>query len=128
MSSTTPGPTSPAPDRPTTLSLISPPTVLRSTTGGRSRPGGRSLYVGGSAATLLRVLLVGPFIGRAGGQKIRLLAVRLGARHLAPLIELCQAGKVAIVIDRRYRLSDVPEALRYHGGGHAKGKVVITVA
>jgi NADPH:quinone reductase-like Zn-dependent oxidoreductase len=89
--------------------------------------GGRYLYVGGSVATLLQVLLIGPLTGRAAGKKVRLLAVRLGAEHLAPLVELCQAGKIATVIDRRYRLSEVPEALRYLGEGHAKGKVVVIV-
>jgi NADPH:quinone reductase-like Zn-dependent oxidoreductase len=90
-------------------------------------PGGRYLYVGGSVATLLQVLLIGPVIGRAEGKKIRLLAVRQGAQHLAPIVELCQAGKLATIIDRRYRLSEVPEALRYLGEGHAKGKIVIIV-
>jgi NADPH:quinone reductase-like Zn-dependent oxidoreductase len=90
-------------------------------------PGGRYLYVGGSVATLLQVVVVGPLIGRADGKKIRLLAVRLGAQHLGPLVELCQAGKINTVIDRRYRLSEVPEALRYLGEGHAKGKVVVIV-
>jgi len=89
------------------------------------RPGGRYLYVGGSVATLLQVLLAGPVIGRAESKKIRLLGVRQGVQHLAPLVELVQAGKVATVIDRRYRLSQVPEALRYLGEGHAKGKVVV---
>ena len=88
-------------------------------------PGGRYLYVGGSVATLLQVLLVGPLIGRAKGKKIRLLAVRLGVQDLAPIVELCQAGKIATVIDRRYPLREVPEALRYLGEGHAKGKVVV---
>jgi NADPH:quinone reductase-like Zn-dependent oxidoreductase len=88
-------------------------------------PGGRYLYVGGSVATLLQVLLIGPVIGRAEDKKVRLLAVRQGAQHLAPLVELCQAGKIATVIDRRYRLNEVPEALRYLGEGHAKGKVVV---
>ena len=37
------------------------------------------------------------------------------------------AGKIFPVIDRRYPLSEVPEALRYFGEGHAKGKIVITV-
>ena len=46
---------------------------------------------------------------------------------LAILEELFAAGKVAPVIDRRYPLSEVPEALRYLEEGHAKGKVVITV-
>ena len=88
-------------------------------------PGGRYLYVGGSVATLLQVLLIGPVIGRAADKKIRLLAVRLGAQRLAPLVELCQAGKVATVIDRRYPLSQVPQALQYLGEGHAKGKVIV---
>jgi NADPH:quinone reductase-like Zn-dependent oxidoreductase len=95
---------------------------------GSLMPGGRYLYVGGSVATLLQVLLAGPVIGRAEGKRIRLLAVRQGAQHLAPLVELCQAGKVATVIDRRYRLNEVPEALRYLGEGHAKGKVVVILA
>jgi NADPH:quinone reductase-like Zn-dependent oxidoreductase len=90
-------------------------------------PGGRFLYVGGSVATLLQVLLIGPLLGRAAGKRIRLLAVRLGAQHLAAIVELCQAGKIATVIDRRYRLSEVPEALRYLGEGHANGKVVINI-
>jgi NADPH:quinone reductase-like Zn-dependent oxidoreductase len=41
--------------------------------------------------------------------------------------ELIEAGKVKPVIDRRYTLSEVAEALRYYGEGHARGKVVITV-
>ena len=90
-------------------------------------PGGRYLYVGGSVTTLLQALLAGPVIGRADGRKIRLLAVRLGVEHLAPMVELCQAGKIATVIDRRYPLSETPAALRYLGEGHAKGKVVIVV-
>jgi hypothetical protein len=38
-----------------------------------------------------------------------------------------QSGKVTPVIDRRYKLSEVPEAIRYLEQGHARGKVVITV-
>jgi NADPH:quinone reductase-like Zn-dependent oxidoreductase len=91
-------------------------------------PGGRYLYVGGSVATLLQVLLAGPLIGRAGRKKIRVLAVRLGVKHLGPIVELVQAGTITTVVDRRFPLSQVPEALRYLGEGHAKGKVVITVS
>jgi NADPH:quinone reductase-like Zn-dependent oxidoreductase len=90
-------------------------------------PGGRYHYVGGSAGTLLQVLLIGPLIGRTKRKKIRLLAVRLGAQHVAPLAELCQAGKITTAIDRRYPLSQVPEALQALGDGHAKGKVIVTV-
>ena len=90
-------------------------------------PGGRYLCVGGSMAALLQVLLIGPLAGLGEGKKIRVLAVRLGVQHVGPLVEFCQAAKITTIIDRRYRLSEVPEALRYLGEGHAKGKVVITV-
>ena len=46
---------------------------------------------------------------------------------VAFLTELVEAGSVAPVIDRRYPLSGVPEALRYLEKGEARGKVVITV-
>jgi NADPH:quinone reductase-like Zn-dependent oxidoreductase len=89
------------------------------------KPGGRYLYVGGSVGTLLQVLLIGPLLGWAAGKKIRLLVVRLGVQHVAPLVELCQAGRIATFIDRTFRLREAPEALRYLGEGHAKGKVVV---
>jgi len=38
-----------------------------------------------------------------------------------------QSGKLTPVIDRRYKLSETPEALRYVEKGHARGKVVLTV-
>jgi NADPH:quinone reductase-like Zn-dependent oxidoreductase len=41
--------------------------------------------------------------------------------------ELLAAGTVRSVIDRRYELSEVPDALRYLGTTHARGKVVITM-
>ena len=41
--------------------------------------------------------------------------------------ELLEAGKVKPVIDRRYPLSEVAEALRYLEEGHARGKLVITI-
>jgi NADPH:quinone reductase-like Zn-dependent oxidoreductase len=41
--------------------------------------------------------------------------------------ELLEGGEVTPVIDRRFSLSEVPDALRYLAKGHARGKVVITV-
>jgi hypothetical protein len=46
---------------------------------------------------------------------------------LGPLVAYCQAGKIATVLDRRNRLRGLPEALRYIGEGHAKGKLVATL-
>lgn len=46
---------------------------------------------------------------------------------LAFLGELMASGKIKPVIDRRYSLNEVPEAIRYLEAGHAQGKVVITI-
>ena len=56
------------------------------------------------------------------------LLAKPNKKDLTFLKELLEAGKVVPVIDRRYPLREVPEALRYLEEGHAKGKVVITVA
>jgi NADPH:quinone reductase-like Zn-dependent oxidoreductase len=70
-----------------------------------------------------KALSLSPFVG----QRMRVFVVRHNREDLAVLKELVEAGKVAPVIDRHYALSDVPEALRYQGDGHAQGKIVIVV-
>ena len=52
---------------------------------------------------------------------------KMNKADLVDLRELLEAGAVKPVIDRRYPLSETPEALAYLGEGHARGKVVITV-
>jgi NADPH:quinone reductase-like Zn-dependent oxidoreductase len=90
-------------------------------------PNGSYYAVGGSVARAFQILLVGPWIRRTTGKKIRFLVVQPNLRDLAHITELCESGKVVPAIDRRYPLSEVPEALRYLGAGRVKGKVVITV-
>ncbi len=70
-----------------------------------------------------KALLLSPFVR----QRMRVFVVRHNKEDLAVLKELVEAGKVAPVIDRRYELSEAPEALRHQGGGHAQGKIVIAV-
>jgi hypothetical protein len=55
------------------------------------------------------------------------MLAQLNDKDLTVLRDLVQAGKVTPVIDRRYALGDVPEAIRYLEDGHARGKVVITL-
>ena len=43
------------------------------------------------------------------------------------LRELLETGKMTPVIDKRYQLSEVPDALRYIGKGHARGKIIIKI-
>jgi NADPH:quinone reductase-like Zn-dependent oxidoreductase len=90
-------------------------------------PGGRYLFVGGAVPTLLQVLLIGPLLGRAQDAKVRVLAVRQSVADLLAMAELCQAGTITPVIDRRFSLAGVPDALRYLGEGRALGKLVITL-
>ncbi len=91
------------------------------------RPNGSYFAVGGSLGTLFPILLLGSWIGRSTGKKIRVLAVRPSLEDMVKVAELCEAGKVHAFIDRRYALSEVPKALRYLGEGRAKGKLVISV-
>ena len=91
------------------------------------RSNGSYFLTGGSVATIFQILLLGPWIRATTGKKIRILAVRPNLKDMVYITELYEAGKVGPVIDRRYPLSEVPEALRYLGEGHVKGKVVITV-
>jgi NADPH:quinone reductase-like Zn-dependent oxidoreductase len=73
-------------------------------------------------------MLLGPFISMAGSKKMGSMGlVNQNQKDLIYMKELLEAGKVVPVIDRSYPLSEAPEALRYLGEGHARGKVVITI-
>jgi NADPH:quinone reductase-like Zn-dependent oxidoreductase len=91
------------------------------------KPNGTYFAVGGSVATLLQILFLGPWIRRTTGKNIRILVVSQNRNDLIAITELCEAGKITPVIDKQYPLSEAPGALRYVGEGRAKGKVVITV-
>jgi NADPH:quinone reductase-like Zn-dependent oxidoreductase len=60
-------------------------------------------------------------------QKFISYIAQFNKKDMTILAALMQAGKVTPVIDRTYKLSDVPEALRYLEQGHARGKVVINL-
>ena len=91
------------------------------------KPDGSCFMVGGSVTTMFQSLLLGPLIRRITGKNIKLLVVQTDSKDLVYITELIESGKVVLVIDKRYSLSEAAEALRYLGEGHAKGKVVITV-
>ena len=76
---------------------------------------------------MLQTLLFGPLLGRFGAKKVGILAANANSRDLASIVELVERGAVKVHIDKRYPLSDVAEAVRYVGEGHALGKVVITI-
>lgn len=90
-------------------------------------PKGIYVMTGGSGAQMFQAMLLGPWISMTGNKKMGNLLMKPNNRDLVFLKELLEAGKIAPVIDRRYPLSEVAEAIRYLEEGHARGKVVITV-
>lgn len=96
-------------------------------------PGGKYILVGGGGLndgrwlgplTLpLRALVLSRFVS----QDMRIMLANLTQEDLTILGDLMAAGKVTPVIDRRYPLSQVPEAIQYLEGGHARGKVIVSV-
>ncbi|MBZ5538221.1 MAG: zinc-binding dehydrogenase, partial [Acidobacteriia bacterium] len=82
---------------------------------------------GGGWVQMLQVVLLGPLLSLVGRKKMRLFMANINHKDLVLLKDLLEAGKVVPVIDRRYPLSEVAEAIRYLEEGHARGKVVITL-
>lgn len=91
-------------------------------------PDGILVMVGGPSGNWLKplmgpikALLLSPFVD----QEIGMILAQLGPDDMATLGELMQSGAVTPVIDRRFGLSEVPEAIRYSESGRARGKIVI---
>jgi NADPH:quinone reductase-like Zn-dependent oxidoreductase len=91
-------------------------------------PQGKCVVVGYSLGLMLQLMVLGPWISKTGGQKMGLMLADTNKKDLEILKELLEEGKVVPVIDRRYPLSSAAEAIRYLEKGHARGKIVITIA
>ena len=93
------------------------------------RPGGVYVTLGGTGLPILGALLLGPVISRAAGKRMGLLIwwrpFNAAPDDVGRLKDLIAAGKVRPVIDRRFPLSQIVEALRYVDDGKPKGKVLI---
>jgi NADPH:quinone reductase-like Zn-dependent oxidoreductase len=88
-------------------------------------PQGTYVNTGGSMTQMTQAMLQGPWISMTGSKKMGNMLARPNQKDLAFVKALLEAGKVVPVIDRRYPLSEVPEAIGYLEEGHARGKVVI---
>ncbi|MGC9997416.1 MAG: NAD(P)-dependent alcohol dehydrogenase [Terriglobia bacterium] len=85
--------------------------------------GATGRWMFGLFVRVIASLFLSPFLN----QKFVTFMAKPNSEDLAAIVELMAAGKLTPVIDRRYGLNDVPEAIRYLEAGHARGKVVITV-
>ena len=65
--------------------------------------------------------------GMLGRRKVAFFLAQINKEDMETLRELLEAGKLTPVVDERFALSDLVEALRYFGEAHPRGKVVITV-
>ncbi len=96
-------------------------------------PKGKYVMIGGGGPNdsrwigpfgrVIHTLLLSPFVS----QKMGMMMADANQKDLTVLGDLMQAGKVKPVIDRTYKLSEVPAAIAYLEQGHARGKVVITL-
>jgi NADPH:quinone reductase-like Zn-dependent oxidoreductase len=94
-------------------------------------PDGTCVFVGdlsgrsmtGMVARFIATLVLSRFPRR----KVVTFLAKPNKTDLAILRELLQTGKVKPVIDRRFSLSEVPQAFRYLAKKHARGKVVIAL-
>jgi NADPH:quinone reductase-like Zn-dependent oxidoreductase len=86
--------------------------------GGTSGP-----WMIGPLARALATLVLSWFVSQ---KLVKFFLARSNKDDLGIMREFMESGKVTPVIDRRYSLSEVPEAIRYLEEAHARGKVVIT--
>jgi NADPH:quinone reductase-like Zn-dependent oxidoreductase len=77
--------------------------------------------------SILARLMAALVLSRLASQKLVMVLARPNKRDLTIMHELLKAGKVTPVIDKRYSLGEVPEAIRYLEEKHARGKVVVTL-
>jgi NADPH:quinone reductase-like Zn-dependent oxidoreductase len=91
------------------------------------RPDGIYVAAGGAVLRILQAFLLGPLLSLMGRKKIHFFIANINQKDLVYLKGLLEAGKVVPVIDRRYKLREAADALRYLAKGHAQGKVVLTV-
>lgn len=90
-------------------------------------PGGSYIMSGGSGSQMFEAIILGPVISMTGDKKLGSVSSKPDKNDLLFLKELLEAGKIVPVIDRRYPLSEVADAVRYLEEGHARGKIVITI-
>ena len=82
---------------------------------------------GGTGKQMFQSMLMGPLISMTGSKKMGSLSMKSNKNDLMDIKALLEAGKVTPVIDRRYPLFELADAMRYLEEGHAKGKIIITI-
>ena len=90
-------------------------------------PDGVYVTVGGSIPRLLQTLVLGPLLARLYHKHARIVGLRPN-KDLAYMNQLFEAGDLRPVIDRSYKLIDLPEAFRRFAASDHRGKIIVTMA
>jgi 2-desacetyl-2-hydroxyethyl bacteriochlorophyllide A dehydrogenase len=90
-------------------------------------PHGTYVMAGGQPRQMFAALLLGSLMSERNGRNMKVLSAKPSQKDLNFIKELIESGKIRSVIDKCYPLQEAPEALRYLGTGHARGKVIITI-
>lgn len=91
------------------------------------RPDGSYVMLGGTLLRLLQAAMLGGVLTKLTDRSMRVMVANPSRADLTRLADMVVAGEITTMIDRRYLLDEVPEALQYLGDGHAKGKLVVTL-
>ncbi|MCD9019173.1 NAD(P)-dependent alcohol dehydrogenase [Parachryseolinea silvisoli] len=89
---------------------------------------GKYVGVGGSNRQIFEPMLLGSFYSEKNGRTFFQLVFKTTQADLIYLKEQVEAGKLKPVIDKRYSIHEIQEAMDYLEAGHAKGKIVLTVS
>lgn len=88
---------------------------------------GTYLVVGGTTMRILHTLIVGGVLSLLGNKSFGILGWDQSRRNMTAIMALVETDAIKPAIDKHYTLDKVPDALRYLGAGHAKGKLIITM-
>ena len=91
------------------------------------RSGGTYAMVGGSIPRVYQLWLINLITLITRDDRTLCLVADGPNKGLSDLRDLIEGGKLVPVIDKTYRLNEVPDALRYFGEGQHKGKIAITM-
>lgn len=93
-------------------------------------PKGKVVMAGApkEAGRIVRRIMQAGLMSALGKQKFTMLMARIGSKDLAIMAELIEAHKVVPVVEQRYPMAEIRDAIHYLETGHVKGKLVINIS
>jgi len=90
------------------------------------KPKGRLVITGGSMRQFFQNATLGSILSRKDGQRFLNMLVKPNA-DLDFIRQLIEDGQIRSLIDRCYPLNEIAAAFRHYGGGHSRGKVILSI-